>query len=407
MENSDLRNVLVVGLDTVALVHSAKKAGLKVLAVDFFGDQDLKKTCESTLSIVAQKTGKSCGRLEKDFSPNKFLVLARRISTKHRVDGVFLASGLEDSPKTLSELSRLAPIIGNSPSTIESVRNKVDFFHQIRKLGINHPETIFAKTVEEVKQAAKDIGFPVVIKPYRSLGGAGIRLAEGKNQLDEILRQIPLSPLGFLIQRYITGKHMSVSFISTGKKSVILTLNEQLLGMGDLGQKEPFGYCGNIVPTSADEGVANECDNLVQRIAMHFNLQGSNGVDLVIPEGGSPYLIEVNPRFQGTLECVERFLGINLVKAHLDACIKGVLPSLEKTLSFKVYVRLILYARHRSYAPNFNKFDEVRDIPVPEVIIEDGEPLCSIVVEGTLKSASEKAQSLARRIYMIVHPATV
>lgn len=400
-------NVLVIGLDSVALAHSARRAGFKVFAVDFFGDQDLQKTCESTLSIVKQKAGESCGRLETDFSPDKFLVLAREIFARHRVDGIFLTSGLEDSPKILSELNALVPIIGNHPRTIENVRGKVEFSNQIRKLDINHPDTKSVETPEEAKQAAKDIGYPILVKPLRSLGGSGIRLAENRTQLDEILQRISPFPLGILIQEYIIGNNLSVSFVSTGKTSLVLALNEQLLGMQEVGQKEPFGYCGNIVPASIDEGIAKKCANLVQRITTHFNLLGSNGIDLVVPEHGSPYVIEVNPRFQGTLECVEKSLGINLAKAHLDACIKETLPSWKDASPSKVCVRLILYARHRSLVPDLSGFDGVRDIPQPRAIVEDGEPLCSIVTtERTRESAMEKSMRLARRIYGIVHPAS-
>ena len=377
-----------------------------MFAVDFFGDQDLQKTCESTLSIVTQKAGESCGRLETDFSPDKFLVLAREILSRHRVDGIFLASGLEDSQKTLLELDELAPIIGNHPRTIRSVRGKVEFFNQIRKLGINHPDTTLVETAERAKQAAKDIGYPVLVKPLRNLGGSGIRLAESKTQLDEILQRIAPFPPRILIQEYIIGKNMSVSFVSTGKTSLILTLNEQLLGMQEVGQKEPFGYCGNTVPASIDEAVTKKCANLVQKISMHFNLLGSNGIDLVVPEFGSPYVVEVNPRFQGTLECVEKFLGMNLVKAHLDASIKGILPSWKNASSSKVCIRLILYARHRSLVPDLSGFSGVRDMPLPGAIVEEGEPLCSIVTtEMTRESAMEKSRRLARRIYGLVHAA--
>ena len=406
LKDVDLKTILVIGLDSVALAHSARKAGFKVFAVDFFGDQDLQKTCESTLSIVTQNVGESCGHLETDFSPNKFLVLARGIFARHRVDGIFLASGLEDSPKTLLKLNQLAPIIGNHPRTIENVRGKVGFFNQVRKLGINHPDTTLVETAEEAKQAAKDISYPVLVKPLRSLGGSGIRLAESKTQLDEILQRIAPFPPRILIQEYIIGKHMSVSFVSTGKTSLILTLNEQLLGMKDVGQKEPFGYCGNIVPATFDEAFTKKCANLVQRISTHFNLLGSNGIDLVVPEHGSPYVVEVNPRFQGTLECVEEFLGINLAKAHFDASIKGILPS-WKNASSKVCIRLILYARHRSLVPDLSGFSGVRDVPLPGAIVEDGEPLCSVVTtERTRESAMEKSMRLARRVYGIVHAAS-
>jgi predicted ATP-grasp superfamily ATP-dependent carboligase len=112
----------------------------------------------------------------------------------------------------------------------------------------------------------------------------------------------------------------------------------------------------------------------------------------------------VNPRFQGSLECVERVLGINLVDAHVKACLEGTLPLLERKRR-TCCVRLILYTRQRSMAPDLNNLEEVRDIPLLGAVVEQGEPLCSVVSEGrTRGSALGKAMLLAHRIYAVTLP---
>ncbi|MFQ6068550.1 MAG: ATP-grasp domain-containing protein [Candidatus Bathyarchaeia archaeon] len=403
MKEAAIQNILVIGIDAAALAMSAKKAGYNVFAAEHFGDQDLKRACKSVLSIVEQKAGESCGRLEASFSPHKLLGLAKELLAKHRIDAALLASGLDDSPQVLAELDELIPIVGNPPTTIEKVRNKTDFFHELQKLGVHHPKTMLAKNVEEGKRAAKDIGYPVMIKPLASLGGAGIRKVENSSELTAVFRRIA-SPREVLIQEYVSGMDASVSFLSAKEATVVLTLNEQLLGIQEVGQKEPFGYCGNIVPVLANRALMDVCEDVVQKIASHFGLVGTNGVDVVISKDGTPYIVEVNPRFQGTLECVERVLGINLVDAHVQACIKGTLPLCERK-STKFCVRLILYARYRSLVPKFVNLEEVRDVPIPEVIVEEGEPLCSLLVEGTTRSSAlKKAKALARLVYEKTKP---
>lgn len=403
----DLENILIVGLDSVTLARSAKRAGYNVYAVDYFGDQDLREICDSCVSITTQQAGKSCGHLEINFSPKAFLDPVRRISEKHNIDGILLASGLEDSQETLLELNNVAPIIGNELQAIRKVRNKINFFNQIQKLAINHPRTMLAKTNEEVRKAASEIGYPILLKPLHSLGGSGITLVESKTHLANILRKTTMNSQGVLIQEYIFGKYLSISFVSTREASTILSLNEQLLGIKDVGQMEPFGYCGNIVPVKNDAKIVADCELIVEKIASHFNLLGSNGIDMVLTENEDLFVIEVNPRFQGTLECVEKYLGINLVKAHLDACLKDTVPPSNVTQSSKVYVRLIVFAPRRVYAPDLGGMEEVRDIPEPGAIIEEGEPVCSIIVtEKNHRSALERAMMLARRINRSMFPAS-
>lgn len=405
MKETDIQNILVIGVDAAALAASANKAGYNVFAADYFGDQDLKKTCKNSLSILAQEAGESCGRLEANFFPNALLDLAKKLLVAHRIDAALLASGLEDSPQVLAELNDLIPIIGSHPKTIEKVRDKMEFFHELKKLGIHHPKTALANSLEEGKRAAKDIGYPVVVKPLTGFGGGGIRKTKNGSELDKVFQQTVALPRGALIQEYVLGMDASVSFLSSKKASVVLTLNEQLLGIQEVGQKEPFGYCGNIVSVSASEALMDACDDVVQKIASHFGLVGSNGIDIVISKDGVPYVVEVNPRFQGTLECVERVLGLNLVNAHIKACIEGFLSPISERRSSVFCVRLILYARQRSIVPNLATFEEIRDIPLPGGIVEEGEPLCSIVVEEkTRSSALEKAMMLAKHVYGTVKP---
>lgn len=406
MKEVDIQNVLVVGVDVTALANSANKAGFDVYAVDYFGDQDLKKACKKTLSIVTQKRGRSCGRLETDFSPDALLDLAKQLLTTHQIDAALLASGLEDFPQVVTELSDLVPIAGNNPRTIRKVRDKTRFFHELKRLGVCYPETVLSESLEHGKRAAKDIGYPVLVKPQTSLGGIGVRKAKDRSEFETAFQQIASSSSeAVLVQELVSGMDASVSFLSSKEATVVLTLNEQLLGIREVGQTEPFGYCGNVVPASANKEVKDVCDAVVQNIASHFNLKGSNGIDMVISNDNIPYVVEVNPRFQGTLECVERVLRLNLVDAHMRACSQGHLPVLSERPAAYRFVRLILYTRQRSIAPNLSCFKEVRDIPFPEVIVEEGEPLCSIVAQGETRSiALGKAITLAKHIYGMAKP---
>ncbi len=271
-------------------------------------------------------------------------------------------------------------------------------------MEIPHPETAMAENFEEARKKAKDIGYPVLVKPSKGFGGVGIRKAQGPKELKQAFQHASLVDEKVLIQEYISGTSASVSLISSNNETITLTLNEQLLGVNELGQEEPFGYCGNVVPLVTTRSVMNRCKNTAERIASHFGLVGSNGIDFVISKEGIPYVVEVNPRFQATLECVERVLGINMVEAHMKACLQGILPIIvKKTAVF--CTRLILFAPQRSIIPDLSVFEEVRDILIPEVIIEKGEPVCSIVREGADRNSSlRKARIIAESICKSLQP---
>jgi predicted ATP-grasp superfamily ATP-dependent carboligase len=401
---NEAHNILVIGIDVVSLATSGTKAGYKVYAVDYFGDQDLKRISHESLSIVKQNPGVTCGKLSAHFNPEALLQLTMRLLRNNTIDATLLSTGLDDSPDILFELNDMIPILGNQPHVIERLRDKAKFFRELKRLGIPHPETAMAEGFEEVSTKAKDIGYPVLVKPSKGFGGVGIRKAQGPKELKQAFHHASLIDEKVLIQEYISGISASVSLISSNNETIALALNEQLLGVEELGQEEPFGYCGNVVPLMTNGSVMNGCKSTTERIALHFGLVGSNGIDFVISKGGIPYVVEVNPRFQATLECVERVLGVNMVEAHMKACLQGILPIIaEKTAVF--CTRLVLFAPQRLVAPDLSVLEEVRDIPIPEVIIEKGEPVCSIVVNEAKREFSlRKAMTTVKQIRKSLQP---
>ena len=388
----------MIGVDSVSLAASAKRAGYEVFAVDHFGDQDLKRVCRESLSAIKQRPGRGCGYLDRDFSPEFLLQSAKVLLKRYEIDAALLSSGLDDSSDILFELNELVPILGNHPNIIGKTRDKAVFFRELDRIGVSHPETAVVEDLEEARKESKDIGYPIVVKPSRGFGGTGVRKAEAFPQLKRAFRDASFLDEKVLIQEYISGIHASASLISSIKGVVALTVNEQLIGMQEFGQRAPFGYCGNVVPLSVSRSVANECKSVVGGVAQHFGLVGSNGVDLVISRQGVPYVIEVNPRFQGTLECVERVLGMNIVEAHARACVQGSLPTISQRTPISC-ARFVLFAPQRLIAPELNAFEGARDIPLPGVIVEEGEPLCSLIVEGPnrgyiLQKAGETAEAI-------------
>jgi len=392
---NDIHNMLVIGIDVLSLATSATKAGYKVYAVDYFGDQNLKRVCHESLSIVKQTPGISCGQLSTNFNPEALLQLTTGLLKKNVIDVTLLSTGLDDSSDVLRELNDVIPILGNHPHVIKRIRDKMEFFQELKRLGVHHPETAMTENFEEARKKAKDIGYPVLVKPSKGFGGVGIRKVQDPKELKQAFQHASLVDEKVLIQEYISGISASVSLISSANETIALTLNEQLLGVDEVGQEEPFGYCGNVV---------NRCKNIAERITSHFDLIGSNGIDFVISEEGILHVVEVNPRFQATLECVERILGINMVEAHVKTCLQEKLPTIIKKNAV-FCTRLILFAPQRSVVPDLSAFEEVRDIPIPEVIIEKGEPVCSIVVEGANREFSlRKAMTIVEQIRKSLQP---
>ncbi|MEM3672833.1 MAG: ATP-grasp domain-containing protein [Candidatus Bathyarchaeia archaeon] len=145
-----------------------------------------------------------------------------------------------------------------------------------------HPKTKLASDVFEAKASAAKIGYPVIIKPTSGFGGAGTRLALNDKEIEKIFCEVSQESGSILIQKFIEGVHASMSILAGDKDAKVVSVNEQLLGLPSVFQNEPFGYCGNIVPLHVNSSVFEKCESVAKKIALHFGLKGSNGIDMVI-----------------------------------------------------------------------------------------------------------------------------
>ena len=133
---------------------------------------------------------------------------------------------------------------------------------------------------------------------------------------------------------------------------------------------------------------------------MELSLVGSNGVDM-IDTGDEIYIIEANPRFQGTLECAETVLGINMFDAHFKAS-NGTLIDVPEPRGYAV--KMVIFAKRRSIAGDLN-FEGVYDIPEKNVIIEKDEPAATVVKSGkTLNEAIYNANQTVQKVYGALDP---
>ena len=352
-----MENVLVVGANTRPIACSLKKLGYNVFSVDYFCTKDLKPCTDSLKCVLSQIPYASCGRFSLNFDEDYLAELATLLVDVS--DFIICCSG--SSPQKFP----LHKIRGNKNT--ENIENKYKLYKKLKN-RFKIPETHLVSEKDEVQEIVENFKDKIfVLKPIRGTAGMGIRNVEETGLKFEFK--------DYILQEKIIGENLSVSTLSTGKEAKTILTSKQIIGKSELGQMEPYGYCGNIVPYIGDQDVGTIAEEVVQSLS----LVGSNGVDFIINDD-EIYLLEVNPRFQGTIECAEAVLGINMAEAHLNAC-DGTLMETKSPQRFAV--KMIVHARERSIVGKL-EWDDVFDIPHEKVIIEKGEPVATVVRTGTV-----------------------
>jgi predicted ATP-grasp superfamily ATP-dependent carboligase len=354
------RKTLVIGISVRAVVESAVRSNCPVIALDAFGDQDLKTLAESYA-------------LPRDFhvsySPRSLYEAGRRL----KFDSVAYTSNLENHPEVLDLFAASYRIIGNSPQAVRSVRCWPDLFSRLEHAGFPVPETIYAPTDHEL-----DLTRRWLVKPLLSGGGHGVHC----------FRKRSFSAKRSMVQQYIPGKAGSASFIANGVESVLIGITEQLVGVEQFGA-QGFRYCGSMLPLpeilapETGKAVIDQARRISDFLTRSYGLTGVNGFDFIL-DGDQVCLIEVNPRYSASMELIERAYGLPIYVHHVQAALDRLLPEfkLETQLNRgKFFGKSILFCEMESIVPGtFAHTDlDLRDIPSPGEKLHEGSPVCTLL----------------------------
>ena len=357
-----MQNILVIGFSTRSIVCSATRAGYTVCSIDAFQDLDLQE-CAHASALLEYKNLEELHQLDPSW------IKAQMAAFGIKFDAIVLGSGLE----TLDHDSFSCPVLASSPDSMQKASNKLYLSKRLEDLGIPHPQCYSPEELDTVE-------YPVIVKPTFGGGGFLNRVARSKQELLLILKEFSglgaeLTEETVVIQDFLEGIPSSVSLVSTKSEALSLAVNEQLIGIPWL-SRLPFAYCGNVTPFKTEQ--AKEMEAFAEEMVLEFKLLGSNGVDFLATENG-PVVLEINPRFQGSLDTVEKAMGINLFGAHAG-CFGGELPEKPEAKCFAA--RGIIYSDRELFIDR--KLMDVilrekgADIPPQGAVIEPEKPLTSL-----------------------------
>jgi len=344
-----MERLLIVGANTRPVAEAAYDLGFEVYSASYYCPVDFDFYHERRC-ILKQGPLRSSGRFHERFRSFQLSDLAGDFLDE--VDGIIVLSGgfPEDFPPR--------KIIGNKRT--RRIENKYTLYKRLRR-RFKVPVTYKLDDMEEaweIQRQEPEKRF--LIKPLWGSGGFGVSFLSNVREV---------SRGSFILQEFIDGLHLSASVLSTGRDAITVLTSRQLIDTSIGVWEGNFVYVGNIVPAPYPE-----IKEIGEDVIRSLSLLGSNGVDMVLSSRGV-YVIEVNPRIQGTFECAQLSLGVNMLSAHISAC-EGEL--IDEPLRKRYAMKRIVYAPFRCQVGDLN-FLRVYDIPCRDSIIEAGEPVATLL----------------------------
>jgi carbamoyl-phosphate synthase large subunit len=204
------------------------------------------------------------------------------------------------------------PILGTSPDSIDLAEDRERFAALVQRLGLKQPANGIARSRDEAIRVAERIGYPVLLRPSYVLGGRGMEVVDGPQQLDHYIATAVAvsgsSPV--LIDRYLRDAiEVDVDAICDGDD---VTVAGVLQHIEEAGVHSGDSAC-SIPPYSLGEDVVREIERQTKELALALKVRGLMNVQYAVKER-EVYLIEVNPRASRTVPFVAKAIGKPVAK---------------------------------------------------------------------------------------------
>ncbi len=202
-------------------------------------------------------------------------------------------------------------ILGTSLENVDRAEDRDKFEQALEELGIPMPEGKTALSVEEAVNIAKEIGYPVLVRPSYVLGGRAMEIVYKEEELlhymENAVKINPEHPV--LIDRYLTGIEIEVDAVCDGKDVLIPGIMEHIERAGV--------HSGDSIAVYPPQGISEKQKKVIvdytERLARGLGIVGLLNIQFVISDG-QVYVLEVNPRSSRTVPFISKITNIPLAK---------------------------------------------------------------------------------------------
>ena len=276
--------------------------------------------------------------------------------------GVMLAFGGQTAINLAGELSRRGvQILGSDRRSLDMAENREQFDAALSRLGVARPQGKAARSFREARAIARELGFPVLVRPSFVLGGRAMEIVYNEAQLAAYAESAPpiLPEAPLLVDRYLRGLELEVDAVFDGEDVLIPGIFEHIERAGVHSGDSISVYPVQIIGPEMEERIAG----ITHAIARELGIRGLINIQFVLHDE-KLYIIEANPRASRTVPIIQKATGINLVAAATRVALGERLRDMEYGVGLVPHVPYVVV---KVPVFSFSKMRGVETILGPEM----------------------------------------
>ena len=240
-------------------------------------------------------------------------------------EGVIAALGGQTAINLAGPLSKLGvKIIGTDVNAIEKAENRDAFERVMKELKLLQPRGEAVTNIEDGIKVAKEIGYPVLVRPSYVLGGRAMQIVSNQKALEKYLKTAVEinTEQPVLVDKYITGKELEVDAVCDGKDVFVPGIMEHVEKTGI-----HSGDSISVYPTfSVSQKAKDTILDYTVKLGLGIGIVGLYNIQFIVDKNEDVYVIEVNPRSSRTVPFISKSTGYSLADI-------GTLVMLGKSLN--------------------------------------------------------------------------
>ncbi|MCQ2737725.1 MAG: carbamoyl-phosphate synthase large subunit [archaeon] len=334
IENSDNKKILIIGAGPIRIgqgiefdyccVHSSlalKDAGIETILVN-----NNPETVSTDYDVSDQLF----------FEPLTFEdVMA--IIEQEDIEGVIVQFGGQTSINLSVPLAKAGvKILGTPYESIDRVEDRERFTEVLNKLNIRQAPYGLAHSFEDAKEAAENIGFPVLVRPSYVIGGRAMEIVYDLNELEEyMVEAVKVSPEHpILVDKFLEDAvELDVDVLCDGEDVFIAGIMEHI---EEAGVHSGDSACV-IPPQTIPEHLLSVIRSHTKKLALELDVIGLMNIQYAVKlDEEQVYIIEANPRASRTVPFVSKAIGVPLAKVATGLMMGSTLKDFGLTKEIKI-----------------------------------------------------------------------
>ncbi|KAK4128405.1 carbamoyl-phosphate synthase [Parathielavia appendiculata] len=335
-ENVDVKKVLVIGSGGLAIGQAGE--------FDYSGSQALKALKEAGVASVLINPNIATIQTNHSLADEVYYLpvtpeYVEYVIQKEKPDGIFLSFGGQTALNLGVQMQKLGlfekygvRVLGTSVRTLELSEDRDLFAKALEEINIPIAKSIAVNTVDEALDAAKKIGYPIIVRAAYALGGLGSGFANNEEELRNMAaRSLTLSPQ-ILVEKSLKGwKEVEYEVVRDANNNCITVCNMENF--------DPLGiHTGDSIVVAPSQTLSDEEYHMLRsaaiKIVRHLGVVGECNVQYALQADGLDYrVIEVNARLSRSSALASKATGYPLAYTAAKIGLGHSLPELPNAVT--------------------------------------------------------------------------